>query len=85
MVGQNTRLLKRLVSWLRGPGTTAAIREREASAGRHVPIVALTAYAMKEDRERCISAGMDAYITKPIRPNELFAAIESVTAKPVPV
>jgi two-component system, sensor histidine kinase and response regulator len=40
---------------------------------------------MKEDRERCISAGMDAYITKPIRPNELFAAIESVTAKPVPV
>ncbi len=63
---------------------TAAIREREASTGRHVPIVALTAYAMKEDRERCLSAGMDAYITKPIRPNELFAAIESVMAKPFP-
>ena len=63
---------------------TAAIREREASTERHVPIVALTAYAMKEDRERCLSAGMDAYITKPIRPNELFAAIESVMAKPVP-
>ena len=70
---------------MNGFEATAAIREREASAGRHVPIVALTAYAMKEDRERCISAGMDAYITKPIRPNELFAAIESVTAKPVPV
>jgi CheY-like chemotaxis protein len=47
--------------------------------------VALTAHAMKEDRERCVSAGMDAHITKPIRPKELFAAIESVMAnKAVP-
>jgi len=64
---------------------TAAIRKREASSGKHVPIVALTAHAMKEDRERCLSAGMDAYITQPIRPKELFAAIESVMAnKAVP-
>jgi two-component system sensor histidine kinase/response regulator len=64
---------------------TAAIRKREASTGKHVPIVALTAHAMKEDRERCLSAGMNAPITKPILSNELFAAIESVLAKkPVP-
>jgi two-component system, sensor histidine kinase and response regulator len=59
---------------------TAAIRKREASTGRHVPLVALTR-ALKEDRERCLSAGMDAYITKPIRSNELFAASETVLAK----
>jgi two-component system sensor histidine kinase/response regulator len=59
---------------------TATIRKRAASTGRHVPIVALTVDAMKEDRERCLSAGMDAYSTKPVRPNELFAAIERVRA-----
>jgi two-component system, sensor histidine kinase and response regulator len=64
---------------------TATIRKRAASTGRHVPIVALTVDAMKEDRERCLSAGMDAYSTKPVRPNELFAAIERVRAtRPVP-
>jgi CheY-like chemotaxis protein len=64
---------------------TATIRKREASTGRHVPIVALTVDAMKEDREACLSAGMDAYSTKPIRPNELFAAIARVRAtRPVP-
>jgi CheY-like chemotaxis protein len=60
---------------------TAAIRKREASTGKHVPIVALTAHAMKEDRQRCLSAGMDAYITKPIRPDELFAAMDRVPGK----
>jgi two-component system sensor histidine kinase/response regulator len=45
------------------------------------PFVALAAHAMKEDRERCLSAGMNSDITKPIRSNELFAAIESVLAK----
>lgn len=55
---------------------TAAIRERERSTGKHIPIIAMTAHALKGDEERCLSAGMDAYITKPIRTHELFATIE---------
>jgi two-component system sensor histidine kinase/response regulator len=58
---------------------TAVIREKERRAGGHIPIVALTANAMKGDSERCLSAGMDAYIAKPIRSSELFDAIESFT------
>jgi signal transduction histidine kinase/CheY-like chemotaxis protein len=52
-----------------------AIRARERVTGRHIPIVAMTAQAMKGDRERCLEAGMDAYIAKPIRQEELFRAI----------
>jgi len=59
----------------------AVIRERERSSGRHMPIIAMTAHALKGDEERCLSAGMDAYISKPIRTNELFATIESVLGK----
>jgi CheY-like chemotaxis protein len=55
---------------------TAAIREKERSGGKHIPIIAMTAHALKGDEERCLSAGMDAYISKPIRTNELFATIE---------
>jgi CheY-like chemotaxis protein len=57
---------------------TAEIRKRQKSSGRRTPIIALTAHALKEDRERCLSAGMDAYVTKPIRPVELFSAIRGV-------
>jgi PAS domain S-box-containing protein len=57
---------------------TAEIREREEYSGRRTPIIALTAHALKEDRERCLSAGMDAYVTKPIRPAELFRVIQDV-------
>lgn len=57
---------------------TAAIRAKETSTGGHIPIIAMTAHALKGDQERCLSAGMDAYISKPIRTNELFATIESV-------
>jgi len=57
---------------------TAEIRKRQKNSGRRAPIIALTAHALKEDRDRCLSAGMDAYVTKPIRPVELFSAIRSV-------
>jgi CheY-like chemotaxis protein len=55
---------------------TTAIRERERSAGTHLPIVAMTAHAMKGSREKCVAVGMDDYVAKPFRPQELFAAIE---------
>jgi CheY-like chemotaxis protein len=57
---------------------TAEIRKREFGSGLRIPIVAMTAHAMKGDRERCLDAGMDDYICKPVRPAELFAAIEGV-------
>jgi two-component system sensor histidine kinase/response regulator len=63
-----------------GLETTAAIRQRELQSGTHVPIVAMTAHAMKGDRERCLEAGMDGYVSKPIRPEELFDAIACVVA-----
>ena len=56
---------------------TTAIRDRERSLGRHTPIVAMTAHAMKGDRERCLAAGMDGYIAKPIRQQEVVAVLRS--------
>ncbi len=63
---------------LDGLETTRAIRKRERSTGAHIPIVALTAHVVKGDAERCLEAGMDAYVAKPLRARELFGAIESV-------
>jgi CheY-like chemotaxis protein len=57
---------------------TAAIREKEKNTGAHMPIIAITAYAMKGDRERCLEAGMDDYIAKPINSNQLFEMIDRV-------
>ncbi|HVS38414.1 MAG TPA: response regulator, partial [Gemmataceae bacterium] len=55
-----------------------AVRERELTEGGHLPIIALTARSRKEDRERCLAAGMDDFQTKPIRPADLLAAIDRV-------
>jgi two-component system sensor histidine kinase/response regulator len=60
---------------LDGFEATAAIRGREKQSGRHIPIVAMTAYAMKGDRERCLEAGMDGYISKPVQAQELYETI----------
>jgi CheY-like chemotaxis protein len=58
-----------------GLEATRIIRERERAADRRTPIVAMTAHAMKGDRERCLAAGMDGYISKPLRAGELFETI----------
>jgi two-component system, sensor histidine kinase and response regulator len=61
-----------------GIEATAAIRAKEKLTGGHIAIVAMTAHALKGDQERCISAGMDGYVSKPIRISELFSTIETV-------
>ncbi len=66
-----------------GLEATAVIRAIEQASGGHLPIIALTAHAMKGDLERCLEAGMDAYITKPIQRQELFRTIGEVLSAPV--
>lgn len=60
---------------------TAIIREREKESGAHIPIIAMTAHAMKGDRERCLEAGMDGYIPKPIRAKDLYETIEVTVSR----
>jgi two-component system, sensor histidine kinase and response regulator len=55
---------------------TAAIREKEKLTGAHIPIIAMTANALKGDEEKCLQAGMDGYVSKPIQTKELIATIE---------
>jgi len=62
-----------------GVEATVVIRNKERVTGDHIPIIALTANAMKGDRERFLAAGMDEYVSKPINTKRLFEAIESVT------
>ncbi|HPM81481.1 MAG TPA: response regulator [Candidatus Anammoximicrobium sp.] len=64
-----------------GLEAAAAIRRREGDSGGHVPIIAMTAHAMKGDRERCLEAGMDDYVSKPIRAADLFQKIAEVLAR----
>ncbi|HEY1462661.1 MAG TPA: ATP-binding protein [Terriglobales bacterium] len=65
-----------------GLTATAIIRDKEKTTGEHIPIVAMTAHALKGDQERCLAAGMDSYLSKPIRTTELFAKIDELTLPP---
>jgi len=65
---------------MNGLEASAAIREHEARDGGHVPIVAMTAHALAGDRERCLAAGMDSYVSKPLSAVELIQAVEAAAA-----
>jgi two-component system sensor kinase len=64
--------------------TTAAIRTREKPLRQNIRILAMTAHAMKGDRERCLAAGMDGYISKPIQSQTLYSAVEGIIPTPAP-
>ena len=62
---------------------TAAIRQGELETGKHIPIIAMTAHAMSGDKERCLAAGMDGYVSKPIRADDLFSVMTQVARKEI--
>ena len=62
---------------------TAIIRQNEKGTDRHIPIIALTAHAMKGDQERCLAAGMDDYISKPVQPRALLDLVEKYSKQPL--
>ena len=64
---------------LDGLAATARIRQLEEETGGHVPIIAMTAHAIKGFQEQCLAAGMDGYVSKPIQPAELFQVLDSIT------
>jgi PAS domain S-box-containing protein len=70
---------------LDGLRATAMIREREKALGSHLPIIGVTAHAREEDRKRCLEAGMDGFVTKPIRSQDLFAEIARVAGRQSPL
>lgn len=64
-----------------GYDATRNIRNQEEKSNKHTPIIAMTAHAMKGDKEKCLAAGMDYYITKPVNPDELYKILEQFTSK----
>jgi CheY-like chemotaxis protein/HPt (histidine-containing phosphotransfer) domain-containing protein len=64
-----------------GVTATGEIRKRERATGRHIPIVAMTAHAMKGDKERCLEAGMDDYVAKPIRRKDLADVLARIVER----
>jgi len=60
---------------------TQAIRQRELGTQEHIPILALTAHAMKRDEEQCIAAGMDGFLTKLFQPADLYQAVEKIAER----
>ena len=68
-----------------GFDATALIREKEKRTGLHIPIIAMTAHAMAGDRERCLAAGMDDYLSKPVAASTLLELVSRYGAKPAPV
>ncbi|NOT53104.1 MAG: response regulator [Deltaproteobacteria bacterium] len=69
---------------LDGIEATAKIRDHEKTTGTHIPIIAMTAHAMVGDKARCLAAGMDGYVSKPLRPEELYALLEDIAARLAP-
>ena len=69
---------------MNGLEAAQAIRRAERGSGRHIPILAMTAHAMKGDRERCLASGMDGYVSKPIRSRELLDALQGLISVPDP-
>jgi CheY-like chemotaxis protein len=69
---------------LDGIAVVRGIREREQVAGGHLPVIALTARSRKEDRERCLAAGVDDFLTKPVSAPALFAAMDRQALTPLP-
>ena len=59
---------------------TAAVRQLETETGKHLPIIAMTAHALRGDRERCLEAGIDDYVFRPVRMKDLVTAVENVLA-----
>ncbi|MCX5811871.1 MAG: PAS domain S-box protein [Proteobacteria bacterium] len=76
MIPYNLVLMDVQMPEMDGFEATGIIRNKEKLNGTHMPIIAMTAHALKGDKERCIEAGMDDYVSKPIQPKELVAAIE---------
>jgi two-component system sensor histidine kinase/response regulator len=63
---------------MNGFKAAAAIRQKEKGSGGNIPIIAMTAHVLKEDRERCLEAGMDDYISKPIDPQVVYKVLRRV-------